>query len=187
MNTEYQFNESSPEEHHQDVSHGNLHHTNELTGAMDMVKRERFELLSAYLDGEVTVAEKKLVEEWLADDADVKQLYVRLLKVRQGMRSIPVPASQEVGETVDQVLIRLRRRTASTVLFGGAVLAASCIALISGIFPIGESRIPQLARNPVEEVKPKLNRSTTVALSVSLNQPVVPIPKSITSTDKAAQ
>ncbi len=187
MNTEYQFNDSSPGKHHQDVSIGNLHHTNELTGAMDMVKRERFELLSAYLDGEVTVAEKKLVEEWLANDADIKQLYVHLLKVRQGMRGIPVPASQEVGETVEQVLVRVRRRTTSMLVLGGAALAASCIAVISGVFHDGESRIPQLARNQVEEVKPEVDKSTTIALSVSLNQPVVPIPKAITSTDKAAQ
>jgi len=31
---------------------------------MDMLKRDRFELLSAYLDGEVTAAQRQQVEDW---------------------------------------------------------------------------------------------------------------------------
>lgn len=34
-------------------------------GARDMEKRDRFELLSAYLDGEVSATERKQVEDWL--------------------------------------------------------------------------------------------------------------------------
>jgi hypothetical protein len=36
---------------------------------------DRFELLSAYIDGEVTAAERKQVEEWLATDPTVQQLH----------------------------------------------------------------------------------------------------------------
>jgi len=43
---------------------------------MDMLKRDRFELLSAYLDGEVTAAQRQQVEDWLGNDPEV-QLYAR--------------------------------------------------------------------------------------------------------------
>jgi anti-sigma factor RsiW len=36
---------------------------------------EKFELLSAYLDGEVTAAERKQVELWLQDDATFKAMH----------------------------------------------------------------------------------------------------------------
>ena len=39
-----------------------------------MDKRGFFELLSAYLDGEVTATERKQVEEWLSTDTDIKFL-----------------------------------------------------------------------------------------------------------------
>ncbi|MFM8202724.1 MAG: anti-sigma factor family protein, partial [Dolichospermum sp.] len=55
---------------------------------MDMQKREYFELLSAYLDGEVTATERRQVEQWLSTDASVKCLYKRLLNLRQGLQNI---------------------------------------------------------------------------------------------------
>lgn len=36
--------------------------------SLDNLKRDRFELLSAYLDGEVTSSERHQVEDWLRSD-----------------------------------------------------------------------------------------------------------------------
>ncbi|MEM8615165.1 MAG: hypothetical protein AAGF93_24380 [Cyanobacteria bacterium P01_H01_bin.105] len=52
----------------------------------------RFELLSAYLDGEVTAEERKLVAQWLMDEPNTQQMYQRLLMLRQAIRTAPVPA-----------------------------------------------------------------------------------------------
>lgn len=84
MTTDSHFNDHSQLQFNLDLPDGEAEHTNELTGAIDMVKRDRFELLSAYLDGELTAAERRQVEELLANDQAVKCLYVRLLKLRQG-------------------------------------------------------------------------------------------------------
>ena len=43
-----------------------------------MQKRDCFELLSAYLDGEVTATERKQVEEWFSTDTSVKCLYKKI-------------------------------------------------------------------------------------------------------------
>lgn len=55
------------------------------------IPQERFELLSAYIDGEVTNAEEQMVEQWLSDDVDLRCLYQQQLKLRQLLIDLPVP------------------------------------------------------------------------------------------------
>ena len=101
-----------------------------------MVKRDRFELLSAYLDGEVTAAERRQVEEWLANDPSVQSLHKRLLSLRQGLRNLPVPQSEKsIQETVDSVMTRLRRRTRKAWMLGGAAVAACVISSLASLIP----------------------------------------------------
>ncbi|MEH2230750.1 MAG: zf-HC2 domain-containing protein [Nostoc sp.] len=179
MTTDSQFYDRSPLQLPQDLSDGMANHTNESTGLMDMVKRDRFELLSAYLDGEVTATERRQVEEWLAKDASVQCLYARLLKLRQGLRTLPVPAAQQSPEeTVQQVLTRLRRRSRLNWIAAGAAVAACAIGAISGLVG-GGSMVPQLAQRPQRE--PIQTSSASIVppspLMVGLNNPVIEIPK----------
>ncbi|MEM7066612.1 MAG: hypothetical protein AAF572_26040 [Cyanobacteria bacterium P01_B01_bin.77] len=51
----------------------------------------RFELLSAYLDDEVTAKERQLVAQWLRDDPSIQKMYQQLLMLRQAIRTSPVP------------------------------------------------------------------------------------------------
>ncbi len=179
MTTDSQFYDRSPLQLPHDLSDGMANHTNESTGLMDMVKRDRFELLSAYLDGEVTATERRQVEEWLANDASVQCLYARLLKLRQGLRTLPVPAAQQSPEaTVQQVLTRLRRRSRLNWMAGSAAVAACVIGAVSSLVPIG-SRAPQLAQRP--QTEPIQTSSASIIppspLMVGLNNPVIEIPK----------
>ncbi|MEH1836803.1 MAG: transcriptional regulator [Nostoc sp.] len=179
MTTDSQFFDRSTLQLPQDLPDGMAKHTNESTGLMDMVKRDRFELLSAYLDGEVTAIERKQVEEWLANDASVQCLYARLLKLRQGLRTLPVPTAQQSPEaTVQQVLTRLRRRSRFNWMVGGAAVAACVIGAVSGLVS-GGSRTAQLAQRP--QIEPIQTSSASMAppspLMVGLNNPVIEIPK----------
>ncbi|NJL11167.1 MAG: transcriptional regulator [Calothrix sp. SM1_7_51] len=134
MNTDSQFEDSSQKRVNFDSLSKNAISTNELTGDKHMEKRDRFELLSAYLDGEVTAAERKQVEEWLASDPSVQNLHRRLLSLRQGLRSIPIPQSQlPVEDTVKQVMTKLRRRSQRTWALRGAAVAACLIGAVSGL------------------------------------------------------
>ncbi|MBH8555981.1 transcriptional regulator [Nostocaceae cyanobacterium CENA357] len=180
MTTDSQFYDPSPLQLPRNLSDGMDQHTNESTGAMDMMKRDRFELLSAYLDGEVTAAESRQVEEWLDNDASVQCLYARLLKLRQGLRTLPVPAAQQPPEiTVQQVMARLRRRSRLAWVFGGAAVAACVIGAVSGLLPGGESRTLQLAQKPKAESTQAMTMPGSPAspLMVTLNNPVIEIPK----------
>ncbi len=153
-------------------------HLNKLTGAMDKMERDRFELLSAYLDGELTATEKRQVEDWLANDQTVQCLYARLLKIRQGLRTLPVPQTRQNAETIPKVLARLQRRSRFAVVSGTAI-AAVFIGAISGIFPM--SPAPQLAQESIQPIATKPVKSPET-LMVAVNSPVLPIPKAAIST-----
>ncbi|BAY64176.1 putative transmembrane anti-sigma factor [Calothrix brevissima NIES-22] len=193
MTTDSQFYDRSRLQIPENWADGIAMPTNESTGAMDdMMKRDRFELLSAYLDGEVTAAERKQIEEWLANDASVKCLYARLLKLRQGLQAMPVPAcEQPLEKTVQHVMARINRRSQLTWLFGGAAIAACAIGSLTGIIPGGNSKTLQLAQQRIEPTQPAPEPAAVEEpaspLMVALNNPVVEIPKAaVTSPSKPA-
>jgi len=176
MNTEHHFDDSRLQ-NQQQLPDGNNPNTNQLSGAKNMVKRDRFELLSAYLDGEVTAAERKQVEDWLANDTSIQRLHKRLLSLRQGLRNLPVPQSgKSIEETVDSVMARLRRRSKIVWMFGGAAVAACVIGSLSSLIPSGEPGILRLASNPLQQTQKSSSDDRSFPM-VALNKPPLPIPK----------
>lgn len=146
---------------------GNTSRANQSIGTMDMLKRDRFELLSAYLDGEVTAAQRQEVEDWLSNDPESQRLYGRLLNLRQGLHTMPVPTAQQpVEQTLDQVYQRMHRRDhRRTIVWGGSAIAAIVIGAVSTVLPTRQ--VLQMAKSPTQ-LEP---------LMVALNDPVVEIPK----------
>ncbi|MEM6451645.1 MAG: zf-HC2 domain-containing protein [Cyanobacteria bacterium P01_D01_bin.105] len=51
-------------------------------------KNEKFELLSAYIDGEVSEEERQKVETWLISDGPLQQHYKAQLKLSQAITSL---------------------------------------------------------------------------------------------------
>lgn len=148
---------------------------------MDSLQRDRFELLSAYIDGEVTAQERKQVQELLSTDSTMQHLYTRLMKLRQGMHQLPVPTPASTAQqTAEQVFSRIdRRRNLRTVLWGGAAIAALFVSAVSGILPGSRSFVPQLAQKP---------DATAETLEIALNQPVIEIPKAaVVDSDQGVQ
>jgi negative regulator of sigma E activity len=201
MNTDSHFYNRSRLQISNDVSNGMADsgnvaqgiHTNESTGTKDMEKHnlmqhneaDCFELLSAYLDGEVTATERKQVEQWLDTDDSVKCLYVRLLKLRQSVRSMPIPASNQLPEaTFQQVWKRVHHRTQIGWMFGGAAVAACVIGTISGLIP-GNTSKWQLAQQKIQPVAVITQPAVPVSpLMVALNNPVIEIPKTAVASPK---
>jgi len=140
---------------------------------MDSMQRDRFELLSAYIDGEVTAAESKQVQEWLTDP-EVQGQYNRLLRLRQGLQSLSVPApAQSTQQLTQKVFARIeQRQSRKRLVWGGAAIAALVVGAISTILPGSQSPVPQLA-----EVPQPVKTTPAEPLMVALNRPVVEIPK----------
>ncbi len=152
-----------------------------------MEKRDCFELLSAYLDGEVTATERRQVEEWLSTDASIKCLYKRLLNLRQGLHNIPIPKTSQSSEvTINQVLARANRRYQLGWTLGGAAAAACIVGIISGLFPGSSSRMLEIATTEqIEELTQTATQPAAVdsPLMVALNNPVIEIPKTAIATN----
>ena len=70
---------------------------------------ERFELLSAYLDGEVTATERKQVEAWLATDKAFQQQYRQLQNIQHALPRISVPSSQSTAALAEGVFGQIDR------------------------------------------------------------------------------
>ena len=170
MTLEFDSQNNTREYSQGDLPALNTGDANQLTGAMDMQKRDRFELLSAYLDGEVTAAERRQVEEWLVNAPEAQCLYARLLKLRQGLQTMPVPPVQQAGEdTAKLIFARLNKRPKIAVVWGGAAIAAMFIGSFLGVPQDSQSQLHQLAQSS-QPVTPE-------NLMVALNTPVVAIPK----------
>jgi anti-sigma factor RsiW len=182
MTTDSQFHKCSSCQNYKNVQDRNTEHTNELTGVMDRSKRDRFELLSAYLDGEVTAVERRQVEQWLVEDATVQGLYARLLKIRQGIHNLPVPPQANAEETVTRVFDRIWRKRLA-ILGGATAIAACAIAAVTGLVT-NESSIPQMAQQqpseqPQAQTQARINPQPASDLKVAINDPIFPIPKAI--------
>jgi anti-sigma factor RsiW len=137
----------------------------------------RFELLSAYLDGEVTAAERKQVQQWLDTDPQIQKLYMQLSRLHQDIDSIPVvpdvPSTTQLSEQVFQQVDR-DRRSKRLALLGGGAIAAIIIGTLSNLLFGHNSPIQQMANESVTPSEPD-----TEELTIALNRPIVEIPAEV--------
>jgi hypothetical protein len=152
-------------------------------------ENDRFELLSAYMDGEVTVAQKEQVQQWLNEDPNFQQLYQRLLKLNQGFQSLPAPvrtkSPQQITDAVFEKVEQHRWR--KLAFWGGTAIAALGIGLLSLLLPEQNNPIPQLTENypPTENTEAiASNDIKDPSLMIAVNRPVVPIPKAVVAPNQ---
>jgi anti-sigma factor RsiW len=149
---------------------------------MEQMKRDRFELLSAYLDGEVTSDERHQVEDWLAHDPQMQRLYQRLLSLRQGFGALPTPpADYSADQLVAGVFQSLERRQRRRWSWGGAAIAATVVGVVSSLVPGLWTPSPQFGSRSTPE--PVALDIPNDALMIALDQPIVDIPLLSSSPD----
>ncbi|MEB3289664.1 MAG: zf-HC2 domain-containing protein, partial [Leptolyngbya sp.] len=135
------------------------------------MKRDRFELLSAYLDGEVTPEERRLVQTWLSQDPTAKCLYDRLTVLRHGLRETTHPDSCEAEETLAGVFRCLSRRFRMVIMAGTGVAVLGVLNLLSGT--VGGTSQGSLAHRPTNDWV------LSNTLQITLDQPAFPIPSPV--------
>lgn len=140
---------------------------------LDATKRDRFELLSAYLDGEVTSEERQQVLRWIQHDDGTRRLYNRLLALRQGIRNQSAPPDCSAEATLAGVFQCLNYRLKLATMASAGVVAIGVINLLSGA-GIGT---PSWRMATVAQPE---------ALEIALDKPAFPIPEeasAVISTD----
>ncbi|HIK46903.1 MAG TPA: zf-HC2 domain-containing protein [Leptolyngbyaceae cyanobacterium M65_K2018_010] len=138
----------------------------EVVSEPDVMKRDRFELLSAFLDGEVTPEERTLVQSWLSTDPTAKGLYNRLMTLRNGLRRDAGFPCCDAEVTLACVFQGLNRRFRMVSMASIGVIAIGAIQLLSGQGRSGYTPRPSMA----ESAPPP------PALQIALDQPAFPIP-----------
>jgi anti-sigma factor RsiW len=131
---------------------------------------ERFELLSAYLDGEVTASERKQVDAWLATDAAFQHQYRQMQNIHVAFPRMTVPSSQSAEALAQGVFAKLdRNRNRKLSWIGGGAIAASLLAAVTGLGGLFGDNSPQLqfAANKAD---------TPAPLMVALNDPILAMP-----------
>lgn len=138
---------------------------------LDAATDTRFELLSAYLDDEVSYEERQQVETWLATDSAFHQQYLNLCRLQYGLRSMPNPqAALPVEQAVEQVLARASRKP-SFILWGTVgVATAAVIGVITSLFSGNTGLIPQTALDPSQSD----HNSNTAILTPSFSDALEP-------------
>lgn len=137
---------------------------------LDVIKRDRFELLSAYLDGEVSPHERQLVNTWLAHDPTAKCLYNRLLRLRQGIKSSPIESTCSAEDTLTGVFSGLNRRFRKTCMAGVGALAIGALGFLSGVFAPQHSLMRWAGASGGSLAQGDV-------LQVALDEPAFPIPQ----------
>ncbi|NEP17735.1 MAG: hypothetical protein F6J97_12665 [Leptolyngbya sp. SIO4C1] len=140
--------------------------------------RDRFELLSAYLDGEVSPDEHRLVANWLAHDAGTQHLYNRLLLLRQAMRSLPVePAASSLSANAVAFRVACHRLR---IMALAAVCTASAVVLSS-------SGLTNPALNFWSPTWLSTDAQPTEALQIILEEPAIEMYEPDLAVDRTVQ
>lgn len=183
MNADFEYRHSAPDldvEESLDFPS----ETTPLANRASVLAPDRFELLSAYLDGELSPDQRKQVESWLDTDPSVKRLYTQLLRMRDAINAIPVPEFEtpHSDELAKQVFARVDRQPRVLALWAGvgAAIAATFVAAVSGLVVGDRGFFPQTAISPDPSAQvafspaPDLSASS---LMIGLDRPVVDIPQ----------
>lgn len=137
-----------------------------------MNKPDHFELLSAYLDRELTPEENEKVEQWLTRDPQAQKTYQHLLQLRYHLQKTPVPPTSFSAEQLtEQVVTESQQQTWQEVKFWGKrALLGLFIAFTSGTLAWTTSPSFRLADlSPSEE-------APNSTLMISVDQPIMEIP-----------
>ncbi|MEA5509969.1 anti-sigma factor [Crocosphaera sp. UHCC 0190] len=137
---------------------------------------ERFELLSAYLDGEVTATERKQVQQWLDTDPQFHHLYKQLLRLQREIPTAPVPHSPVTAEQLSERVFDAvddQQRSRRGVLVGGLAIAAIVVGAVSHLGLRDGFLSPRYAENLTNP------QGEGEALTIALNRPVVDIPPTV--------
>lgn len=109
-----------------------------------MHDRDRFELLTAYLDSEVTAAERQQIQDWLRTDLEVQRLYARALQLRSKWQVIPT--QQLVAQRLGQAFPRLQTSSKMAAAWCSTILVAMLVTFLG--VPPRQSSAPKMAQAP---------------------------------------
>lgn len=138
-----------------------------------------FELLSAYLDGEVTAEQRQEVQQLLSHDPEIQGLYRRLLYLRQEINNLPTPQSEYSSKELSEAVfakVDQQNQQRKIWLWGGGTIAAVLLTAIGSIFNDNRMPLMQMA----QQNKPTSNNESLI---IALNEPLIEIEPNTTKEE----
>lgn len=123
---------------------------------MDMHNRDRFELLIAYLDGEVTAAERRQIDQRLTTDSEVQRLYARALELRQKWQMMSPLAQQPILNEVEHMSLYRKTKTKRAVLWEVILLTAMLLGALPAVLPERQAPVLPMAQGSQLMIKPEM-------------------------------
>ena len=131
---------------------------------------DRFQLLSAYLDNQVTPQERRQVQAWIDTDFQFKRAYLNLLRLQQAIAQLPGPPPSISATALSQrVLAQIdRENRCQRRWYWGGITVAVMLAMIA---PFGWDPLKTLIPTPHQAWV-----NSPEPLMIALNQPLFEVP-----------
>ncbi|WP_190399181.1 zf-HC2 domain-containing protein [Pseudanabaena sp. FACHB-1998] len=158
---------------------------NQISNNAMKTPEERFELLSAYIDGEVSESEEQLVEQWLSEEVDFRRLYQQQIKLRQLLIDLPVPVAAnssvkaETEVIIDRVMAEVDKRSQRRKwkLAGIGISVAAVVGVFGSMFTFNSNPQFSPVANSIKTPTPVVEEPILIAME----EPLVPLPKSMSA------
>jgi anti-sigma factor RsiW len=135
---------------------------------------EQFDLLSAYLDGEVTPSERQKVRYWLENDPKFQKNHQKLLHLQRGLTHLSPPSVSSIPSDLPEHLFRKidrQRHHRNWSIAGGVTLVVLLTTAFSQINFSENAWTAKLAKH--FSAPGQINAQP---LKLALNRPLVEIP-----------
>jgi ferric-dicitrate binding protein FerR (iron transport regulator) len=131
---------------------------------------ERFELLSAYIDNQVTSTERKQVEQWLDTDREFKKMYLHLLQLEQSIKNVPIKSVTSTDDMCTKVFAKIDRQRRNRQI--RLTLSLGCLAILGLIIYVPRQFSDLHSTDSAFEIK------QGESLTIALNHPIIQLPQS---------
>lgn len=149
-----------------------------MQGFSSLLPRDRFELLSAYLDGELSALERQQVETWLSQEPEVQNLYRRLLNLRQGFQGVAElsPSIENCTDTdrlVSGVFDVVEHTDRYRWFWRVGPAAAALVGVCTGLWLSSQrSLVPQMTQETAPVITP-VTPEAAPSLAIALDEPIM--------------
>ena len=139
-----------------------------MDGLDKLTKDDRFELLSAYIDNELSVHERKQVEAWLESDPEMRRQYQSLSALSRSFQAMPVTqSSTSADDLLDAVFTKVDRKPRLLKMAGIGAILVTAIGALGALFG-GPILSPQIANNDTLDRAPKSTTPVSTVLSTDI-------------------
>ena len=140
-----------------------------MDGLDKLTKDDRFELLSAYVDNELSVSERRQVEAWLESDPEMEQQYRALSAISRSFQSIPAPPGMvSADDMLEAVFTKVDRKPRRWKIAGITTAIVAGIGALGAMLG-GPLMSPQIAEKiPPENASPSSESSIKTILPIEV-------------------